>query len=118
MHTRSLVIGLGGGLAFVAHALIDNSHAWPLVWPALAGLLAVWTSGERARSSYGADLGRAALAGLVAAAVFVVGALLVLPRLGATAIGFHAIVFAGLLGLVAATVAGALAHPVTRRFAA
>ena len=116
MRTQTLLFGLAGGLLFFAHAMINNSHAWPLVWPALAGLLAVWTARGAARRSYGADLGRAASAGLVAGAVFLVGTALALSQmqLGGR-ISFAGLVLAAALGLLAAVIAGGLAHPVARR---
>lgn len=38
-----LKVGLIAGFLFFAHALIPNSNAWPLVWPALAGFFVVYS---------------------------------------------------------------------------
>ncbi len=34
-----LKVGIVMGIAFYLHALIPNSHAWPLLWPAAAGVV-------------------------------------------------------------------------------
>ncbi len=115
MRTRTLLIGLAGGLLFFAHAMLNNSHAWPLLWPALAGLLAVWTArGDRAHS-YGSDLGKAASAGLVCGLVFLGATAVTLSRMGlGTSAGLVGLAIAAVLGIVAATVAGGLVHPIAR----
>jgi hypothetical protein len=116
MGARSLLFGLGGGLLFFAHAMINNSHAWPLVWPFLAGGLAVWTSRARGRASYGADIGKAAFVGLVAGAVFILTTTVALGQLGLSGgIGLVGLVFAAVIGLVGAMLGGALIHPLARR---
>ena len=119
MRKQSLVFGILGGILFFAHGMINNSHAWPLVWPALAGLLAVWTSRGAARRSYGADLGQAAGAGLIAGAIFLVATAVTLSQmqLGGP-ISLAGLAFAAALGLLAAVIAGGLAHPVARRVGA
>jgi len=119
MRKQSLVFGMLGGVLFFAHAMVNNSHAWPLVWPALAGLLAVWTSRGAAHGSYGADLGRAASAGLIAGAVFLVATAVTLSQLQlGSGISLAGLAFAAALGLLAAVIAGGLAHPVVRRVGA
>lgn len=116
MDKRSLLFGLGGGLLFFAHAMINNSHAWPLIWPFLAGALAVWTSPSGGRGSYGADIGKAALVGLLAAAIFIAATAAALSQLGLVGnIGFTGLILAAVVGLVGAMLGGALAHPLARR---
>jgi len=62
--------GVASGLLFYLNALIPNSHAWPLVWPALGGAAAVVLASRRAGPRQGA-LGTGLRAGAVSAAVFV-----------------------------------------------
>jgi hypothetical protein len=116
MHARSLVFGLVGGLLFFAHAMINNSHAWPLVWPFLAGVLAVWTSRTGDHATYGADIGRAAGVGLIAGMVFILATAITLSQLGVSGgAGVVGLVFAALIGLLGAMLGGALVHPLARR---
>ena len=116
MHARSSMFGIGGGLLFFAHAMINNSHAWPLVWPFLAGVLAVWTSRTGGHATYGADIGRAAGVGLIAAIVFVLTTAFTLSQLGSYGgAGLVGLVLAAAIGLLGAMLGGALAHPLARR---
>jgi hypothetical protein len=107
MNARSLVFGLGGGLLFFAHAMIDNSHAWPLAWPFLAGVLAVWTRRTSGHATYGADIGRAAGVGLIAGMVFILGTAIALSQLGFSGgAGLVGLVFAAAIGLLGAVLGG------------
>jgi hypothetical protein len=116
MHKRSLLFGLGGGLLFFAHAMINNSHAWPLIWPFLAGALAVWTSRNSDHGSYGGDVGKAAMVGLVAGAIFVLTTAVTLNQLGLNEqIGIAGLAIAAVIGLVGAMLGGALVHPLAKR---
>ena len=116
MRARSLLFGLGGGLLFFAHAMINNSHAWPLVWPFLAGGLAVWTSRTGGHATYGADIRKAAVVGLVAGAVFILTTALALGQLSVNSeIGLVGLAIAAGIGLVGAMLGGALVHPLARR---
>jgi O-antigen/teichoic acid export membrane protein len=116
MHKRTLLFGLGGGLLFFAHAMINNSHAWPLVWPFLAGALAVWTNHNDAHASYRGDIGKAASVGLVAGAIFVVATAVTLSQLGLDGgVGLAGLAMAALIGLVGAMLGGALVHPLAKR---
>ena len=116
MDKRSLLFGLGGGLLFFAHAMINNSHAWPLIWPFLAGALAVWTSPSSHRRGYGADVGKAAMVGLVAGAIFVLATAVTLSQLGLDGrIGLAGLTIAAVIGLAGATLGGALVHPLAKR---
>jgi len=116
MHARSLLFGLAGGFLFFAHAMINNSHAWPLVWPFLAGALAVWTARSSRHPSYGADIGKAATVGLVAGVIFVVASALALSGLGLPSeVGLAGLTMAAVIGLGGAMLGGALAHPLARR---
>lgn len=116
MHKRSLLLGLGGGLLFFSHAVINNSHAWPLLWPFLAGGVAVWSSRTDGYASYGADIARATVVGLVAGAVFILTTALALSQLGQSGgIGLVGLAFGAAIGLVGAMLGGALVHPLARR---
>ena len=72
--------GILAGLAFLAHAMLQNSHAWPLLWAFLAGVLTVMLAG-RAHHLLSA-IGSGAAAGLIAGLIFLVGALVALYGLG------------------------------------
>jgi hypothetical protein len=67
--TTSLAAGLVAGAALFAHALVQNSQAWPLLWPLLGGLTAVLL-GRRGITSFGAAVRAGALTGLIAGLVF------------------------------------------------
>jgi hypothetical protein len=116
MTRRTMLFGVAGGILFFAHAMINNSHAWPLVWPFLAGALAVWTADREALPSYATDITRASVAGAVAGVIFITATLLTLMQLRmATQIGLAGLVVAAAIGLVGSVLGGALAHPLTRR---
>lgn len=116
MHARQLSFGLIGGLLFFAHAMINNSHAWPLIWPALAGGLIVWTNRAGDQRTYGSDVWNAAVVGIVAGAVFLVATSLALSQLGLSdRVGLAGLAFAGAIGVVGALLGGALMHPLARR---
>ena len=64
------VAGLTAGPLFFLHALVPNSHAWPMVWPVLGGAAAVILTARRHRlggfwGGVGSSLKAGALAGLV-----------------------------------------------------
>ena len=42
-------VGIFLGLLFFVHALVPNSNAWPLIWPIIAGFMAVWLSARKGR---------------------------------------------------------------------
>ncbi len=116
MTLRTLLFGITGGLLFFAHAMINNSHAWPLIWPFLAGALAVWTAKRGDHPSYVSDLGRAAIVGLIAGAVFVGVTFFTLMQLGMAAkIGLAGLAFAAGIGFVGSILGGALVHPLARQ---
>lgn len=116
MSARQLLLGLAGGLLFFAHAMINNSHAWPLIWPVLAGGLIVWTNGRAAQHTYRSDVWNAGIVGVIASAVFVAATYLALNQLGLSShIGLAGLALAGAIGVVAALLGGALVHPLARR---
>jgi hypothetical protein len=96
--------------------MINNSHAWPLIWPFLAGALAIWTSRSDGRVGFGADIGKAAFVGLVAGSVFVIATALALSRMELTeGVGLAGLAFAAVIGLFGAMLGGALVHPIAQR---
>ena len=57
--------GLVVGLLFFAHAMIKNSHAWPMVWPLVAGAAAVVIAARREQlHGFWSGIGIAAKSGL------------------------------------------------------
>lgn len=116
MQMKSAVIGIIGGLLFFGHAMVNNSHAWPLIWPALAGAAAVIGTHRDRSSGYAADLSAAALTGVIAGATFFVATAISLSELGLLKNGsLGALALAAVLGMAAALVLGGLAHPLASR---
>jgi hypothetical protein len=118
--TPALAAGLVAGLLFFGHAMINNSHAWPLVWPLVGGAAAVWFAARSGRlhgfwSGLRAGAGAGALSAVLffAATVAALAALGLLPpeRLNAALLN---LAFAATLGFALATAAGALAYPAAR----
>jgi hypothetical protein len=60
--------GIVSGLLFYAHALVPNSHAWPLLWPIAGGAAAMLLSRRNGRP--GRVLATGARTGAVAGAFF------------------------------------------------
>ena len=111
-----ILVGIAAGVLFFAHAMFNNSHAWPLIWPALAGAVAVFR-GHRGRvTGYGADIARAGIAGVSAGAIFIGATAIALSSLGLFGTETLAgLAVAAVLGLVAAVVLGGLTHPIATR---
>ncbi len=83
-----LSVGLAAGIAFFLHAMIPNSNAWPLLWPAAAGVVGVLLA-SRSGSELGfwGNIGIGLKSGAVAGAVFFVAtavSLLILSSPGLT----------------------------------
>ncbi len=133
MHRLSTTVSIGLilGLAFFAHAMINNSHAWPLVWPLAAGSLAVAITARKDRlHSFWRGIGLAVKAGSVAGALFFAATLAALALLasseplgaalgaeGPIVIGLNLVLslaFAALLGVLLAAMAGAATYPMIR----
>ncbi|HEV2079157.1 MAG TPA: hypothetical protein VGR19_04575 [Allosphingosinicella sp.] len=113
--------GVAGGVAFFAHAMVPNSHAWPLLWTFLAGVLAIVLSSTREAHNAGAAIASGALAGLIAGIIFVVASFIALFVLGipedaARQVGDRqgtimlAFAVAAAIGVVAAAAGAAVAH--------
>lgn len=127
-----VLAGLVGGALFFAHALVNNSHAWPLVWPLAAGIMAVALSAKRhALGGFWDGLGQAVKAGLIAGLLFFVATvvalmLLATPPLQSVASALGAgphLVTSGVIttlaavgagGMLLATLAGAITFPMVR----
>lgn len=136
MKNRSpaLSVGLVVGLLFFAHAMIRNSHAWPMVWPLVAGGAAVLIAARREQlHGFWSGIGVAAKSGLIAGAIFFVSTAAALALLAsgsfdgaAAALGAEgplvvggamlsaiALVAAG--GVLLAILAGAVTFPFVRK---
>jgi len=117
--SATTLIGLASGLLFFGHAMINGSHAWPLVWPALGGAAAAMLR-ARANSSGGrlAGLRTGGGAGLVAAAIFFAATAVALAAMGLLgprgAAGLTGLALAGFIGLALAVVAGGVTYPLAR----
>ncbi len=126
-------IGLLSGFLFFAHAMIPFSHAWPLVWPLLGGVAAVYLVSQRGGAqSFWKGLSASAKVGFAAAAFFFVATAAALFILGqpsfepvAKSLGAEggvavsapillSLAFAALIGMAVAMVSGALTYPLVR----
>ncbi len=68
-----LSVGLATGIAFFFHAMIPNSNAWPLLWPAAAGVVGVlFASRSGSELGFWGTIGIGLKSGAVAGAVFFV----------------------------------------------
>jgi hypothetical protein len=118
--TPALAAGALAGVLFFAHAMINNSHAWPLVWPLAGGAAAVWFAARRGRlHGFWSGLRAGAGAGVIASVLFFAATVAALAGLGLlsperlNAVLLSLGVAAG-LGVILATAAGALAYPAAR----
>ena len=122
----ALVAGLAGGVAFFAHAMVQNSHAWPLLWAFVAGVLAIVLAARSEGRSFGPAVGVGALAGLIAGIVFLVATAIAIFGLGvpeeaardlasrrSEAIAGMAV--AAAVAIIPAAIGAALAYLATRR---
>jgi hypothetical protein len=125
-------VGLAAGILFFAHAMVPNSNAWPMVWPALAGALAAYRAARPGRG-FLVGVGRAGGAGAIAGVLFLFATAAVLALLSMSSfapvartlgadgpVALNGAVLAGLgfaaaLGVVLAACAGALVYPLARR---
>lgn len=118
--TPAVTTGIVAGLLFFAHAMINNSHAWPLVWPLAGGVAAVGIAAHRHRlQGFWSGLRAAAGAGALSAALFFFATALALAALGLLPAdrvqpALTALAVAAAIGFALATAAGALAYPVAR----
>lgn len=128
----ALGIGILSGLAFFAHAMVNNSHAWPLIWPLIGGAAAVARSERAGAHSFAAKTWLAARTGLVAGGLFFVATLAALTALshaaGSRAAGtwgldgpvsltpalVTGVAVAALLGVLLASIAGAATSPMVK----
>lgn len=119
--TPSMTAGLVAGLLFFAHAMISNSHAWPLIWPIAGGAAAVWFAARAHRlHGFWSGLRAGAGAGLVAGGFFFAATVIALRVLNLRELGSEALIglaIAAAIGGALAVVAGALAFPFARRAA-
>ncbi len=135
MHRLSPTIatGLITGLLFYLHALIPNSHAWPMLWPLVAGVITVILAARRHRlKGFWNSIRKCTKSGSMAGFIFLVFTLatlllLSLPQLesAARALGSNdSIIVTGslvlsltavaALGILLAAVAGALVFPIAQ----
>ncbi len=118
--TPALTVGLAAGVLFFAHAMINNSHAWPLVWPLAGGAAAVWFAARRGRlHGFWSGLRAGAGAGVVSSALFFAATAAALAGLGLLPPERLNVVLLSLgvaagLGVVLAAAAGALVYPAAR----
>jgi hypothetical protein len=130
----AILVGVAAGAAFFFHAMLPNSHAWPLIWP-LAGGVAVQILAGRQHEASGFSNGfrLAGATGLVTGAIFFIATLASLYALGSpqlaplaqalgaagpvpfTSLTVKAVAFTAVVGAVLVAVAGSLAFPVARR---
>lgn len=129
-----LKIGIVAGFLFFLHALIPNSHAWPLIWPFLGGIvLMVYLKDRVNLQNYWQAAKPLLKVGLISAGIFFVFTLLVLfllnipgmegvsEYLGADGpVTVNSSVVVGLLiasglGIVLSVVSGSIAYPFLKK---
>ena len=112
--------GIIAGLLFFGHAMINNSHAWPLLWPLAGGVAAVWIAAHRHRlHGFGSGLRAAAGAGALSSGLFFAATALALAALGLLPPeriqpALSGLALAAALGFGLAVLAGGLAYPFAR----
>jgi hypothetical protein len=77
-----MLAGVVAGLAFFAHSMVQNSHAWPLLWAFLAGVAAVLLAGRDEAMNAGTAVRTGAVAGAAAGLTFVLATSVALFALG------------------------------------
>lgn len=136
MKNQSIVskVGLIAGFLFFAHALIPNSNAWPLMWPGLAGIFAIYSLQNKRSLKNFLEAAKSLLQmGLILAGIFFVFTLLALLILnipetekissilgaeGPITINSSAIfglLLASGLGMIIALVSGSISYPFFRK---
>lgn len=127
--------GLAAGILFYLHAMIPQSHAWPLMWPLAGGAAAVYLSARRGADQAGEVRGfrLGAQAGVIAGVLFFAMSLPTLYALSFPALARVArllggtgaplptgavalsLAIAAVIGLGASVTGSMLAAPVLRR---
>ena len=129
----TIATGLVAGLLFYLHALIPNSHAWPMLWPILGGVITVILAARRNRlRGFWNSIKKCTKAGSMAGLIFLIFTLatlllLTLPQLesAARALGSNdslivtgslvlSLTAVAVLGIFLAAVAGAFVFPIVR----
>lgn len=97
-------IAFVGGILFFIHALIPYSHAWPLIWPLMAGIAVAFTGG-RITTTVRASL-------LCAVTYFVLTSIaIVIAPISLNAMLFRGLGIAAVIGFAIFFLAGAVARP-------
>ena len=125
-------VGILAGIGFFLHAMIPNSNAWPMLWPAAAGLFGMLLTARRNPGlGFWGSIGVGLKSGAVAGAIFFLvtalslwllssSALTPLARqlgaegpinLGAAVIGIGV---AALIGSALAAITAGAAYPIAR----
>ena len=118
----ALLAGVIAGLVFFAHAMINDSHAWPMIWPLVAGSGAILLAARKHRlQGFGSGLWIATKAGAIAGALFFATTVAALAAMSsfnpAIAVTGNVVMMLGAVGLsavVLALLAGAVTFPVAR----
>jgi hypothetical protein len=130
--STAIKVGIVAGIGFFLHAMIPNSNAWPMLWPAAAGMLGVVLTARSGQGSgFWRSIGVGLKTGAVAGAVFFAATALSLwllstsgltplarqlgaegpINLGAALVG---IAMAALMGLALAALTAGAAYPIAR----
>jgi hypothetical protein len=129
-------VGIAAGAAFFLHAMLPNSHTWPLIWPIAGGVLVQILASRRHKwSGFGDGLRLAGTTGIVAGAFFFIATVGALYTLGAdqmavvaqalggsgpiplTAVTVKAVGVAAVAGILLVILGGGLAFPIARHVA-
>jgi hypothetical protein len=130
--STAMKVGIVAGIGFYLHAMIPNSNAWPMLWPAGAGMFGVLlTARKGAGLGFWRSLGVGLKTGAVAGAVFFAATAVSLWLLsssgltplarqlgaegpinvGAAVVG---LAVAALIGLAVAALSAGAAYPIAR----
>jgi hypothetical protein len=130
--STAMKVGIVAGIGFFLHAMIPNSNAWPMLWPAAAGMLGVLLTARKGSGlGFWRSLGVGLKTGAVAGAVFFAATVVALGllstsgltplarqlgadgpiNLGAAMVG---IAIAALMGLALSALTAGAAYPIAR----
>jgi hypothetical protein len=130
--STAMKVGIVAGIGFFLHAMIPNSNAWPMLWPAAAGMFGVLLTVRKGSGlGFWRSLGVGLKTGAIAATIFFAGAAVSLwllstsgltplarqlgaegpINLGAAVVG---LAIAALMGLAIAALGAGAAYPIAR----
>lgn len=113
----TISIGMLAGILYFGNAMINNIHAWPLVWPLIAGCAVVIARVPgRSAVSFWKEIGVVTEAGAITGLVFFAVIAIVLSTMGLLgSFGMRGLAIAGIMGAVLPIISGAVTYPIAKR---